>query len=104
MLSQLIKKKNYKPSYSYGFQNFNSNLLKKFSSECIKIIRNNKIYLNLKNSKAEKLLILSKKNKNLYNKKIKNLFNQTKFISKSGHYLMIDNPLKTYNLIEKFVL
>tara|TARA_B100000575_G_C23038406_1_gene597637 strand:- start:185 stop:949 length:765 start_codon:yes stop_codon:yes gene_type:complete len=104
MLSQLIAQKNYKPSHSYSFKNFNSILLKKFSKECVKIIRKNKVYLNIKNSKAKKLLIVSKKNKNLYNRKTQNLFNQIEFIKNSGHYPMIDNPLQTYKKIKKFII
>ena len=79
-------------------------MLKKFSKECIKIIHKNKVYLNIKNSKAKKLLIVSKKNKNLYNRKTQNLFNQIEFIKNSGHYPMIDNPVQTYKKIKKFII
>lgn len=104
MLSQLNNQKNYKDTYSYSFKNFNEILLKKFSRECIKIIHKNKVHLYLKNLKMKKLLIISKKNKNLYNKKTQNLFDQIKFINNSGHYPMIDNPSQTYNIIKKFVI
>ena len=51
MISQLIKKKNYKLIYSHGFKNFNSLVLRKFSKECIKIINEKKVNLSLKKLK-----------------------------------------------------
>ena len=78
-------------------------MLRKFSKECIKIINEKKVNLSLKKLKLINFLIISQRNKDLYNKKVKKLFNQVKYVSNSGHYPMIDNPLKTYHIINKFI-
>ena len=104
MKMQLVKKHHNKLKlYSSGFKFFNTSVLRKFSKESVKIIKNNLVLKAIKKTKIKKLLIISKLNKALYSKELRKYFNKVCIIKDSGHFPMIDSPKSTYGSIEKFI-
>ena len=94
--SSLLTNKNYN-NICKNLKMFDNLVLYKFNKECIKILKSKKVLSSFK--KTIKYFIFPKLKKNLKKlKKATNVF----LIGKSGHYVFLDQPKKTYSLINKY--
>ena len=92
----LFTKKKYM-NICNNLKRFYNLVLYRFNKECVHIVKNKNLLSNFK--KTEKYFIFPdvEKNKILF-KKFKNI----SLLKKCGHYVFLDQPKKTFNLIKKY--